>query len=176
MNSWNPIYANFAHYIDLYRYVKQSRSWSDTKNMLFQHPGWLPEYLGGVQSPTAVSSDFHKYNADVSFIWAKLYIFVQFIGLMLVTSLFLFTYEDYTDVIKIGFLSWIIWTTIKLGMLFESKSKILIVSEVLRLIILPIGFWGLIQSDFSIPFWSVYVSTAFALLSIFSFSWIFNKK
>lgn len=125
LNSWNPLYANFAHYIDLYNYVKQSKSWSDTKNMLFKQPGWLPNYLGGVQTPSIPTLDFHKYNADVSFLWAKLYIFVQFIGLMVVTALFLFTYKDYSYSIIIGSLFWIIWSTIMLGMLFESRTNFL---------------------------------------------------
>ncbi len=176
LNSWNPVYANFAHYIDLYRYVKRSKSWSDTRNMLFQHPGWLPDYLGGVQSPTAISPEFHKYNADVSFIWAKLYIFIQFVGLMLVTSLFLFTYDDFTDVNKVGFLVWIIWTTVKLGMLFESRSTILIVSEILRLLFLPIGFYLLQISGQYFPTWLFFTTLAYCVLSIFSIIWIINKK
>ncbi len=176
LNSWNPVYANFAHYIDLYRYVKRSKSWSDTRNMLFQHPGWLPDYLGGVQSPTAISPEFHKYNADVSFIWAKLYIFIQFVGLMLVTSLFLFTYDDFTDVNKVGFLVWIIWTTVKLGMLFESRSTILIVSEILRLLFLPIGFYLLQISGQYFPTWLFFTTTAYCVLSILSIIWIINKK
>jgi sterol desaturase/sphingolipid hydroxylase (fatty acid hydroxylase superfamily) len=176
LNSWNPLYANFAHYIDLYNYVKQSKSWSDTKNMLFKQPGWLPNYLGGVQTPSIPTLDFHKYNADVSFLWAKLYIFVQFIGLMIVTALFLFTYKDYSYSIIIGSLFWIIWSTIMLGMLFESRTNFLITSEILRLIFLPFGVWGLIQSDFNIQLWSMIISTSFSLLSLSSIFYIYRKK
>ena len=176
LNSWNPLYANFAHYIDLYNYVKQSKSWSDTKNMLFKQPGWLPNYLGGVQTPSIPTLDFHKYNADVSFLWAKLYIFVQFIGLMVVTALFLFTYKDYSYSIIIGSLLWIIWSTIMLGMLFESRTNFLITSEILRLIFLPFGVWGLIQSDFNIQLWSMIISTSFSLLSLSSIFFIYRKN
>ena len=176
LNSWNPLYANFAHYIDLYNYVKQSKSWSDTKNMLFKQPGWLPNYLGGVQTPSIPTLDFHKYNADVSFLWAKLYIFVQFIGLMVVTALFLFTYKDYSYSIIIGSLFWIIWSTIMLGMLFESRTNFLITSEILRLIFLPFGVWGLIQSDFNIQLWSMIISTSFSLLSLSSIFFIYRKN
>ena len=176
LNSWNPLYANFAHYIDLYNYVKQSKSWSDTKNMLFKQPGWLPNYLGGVQTPSIPTLDFHKYNADVSFLWAKLYIFVQFIGLMVVTALFLFTYKDYSYSIIIGSLFWIIWSTIMLGMLFESRTNFLITSEILRLIFLPFGVWGLIQSDFNIQLWSMIISTSFSLLSLSSIFYIYRKN
>lgn len=176
LNSWNPLYANFAHYIDLYNYVKQSKSWSDTKNMLFKQPGWLPNYLGGAQTPGIPTSDFHKYNADVSFLWAKLYIFVQFIGLMIVTALFLFTYKDYSYSIIIGSLFWIIWSTIMLGMLFESRTNFLITSEILRLIFLPFGVWGLIQSDFNMQLWSMTISISFSLLSLSSIFFIYRNN
>lgn len=174
LNSWNPVYANFAHYMDLFGYVKQSKSWSDTKKMLFKHPGWLPDYLGGVQQPSSVDSDFHKYNADVSFIWAKLYIFVQFIGLMLVTAFFLFTYSDYNQVVKICFLIWIVWTTIKLGMLFESQAKSLMYSEILRLVVLPIGFYALFYWNYITAGWLIPIAGSFTILSIFFSIWIFR--
>ena len=175
LNSWNPVYANFAHYIDLYKYVKQSRSWRDTKNMLFQHPGWLPDYLGGVQTPSTPDSDFYKYNADVSFLWAKLYIFVQFIALMGITAFFLFTYNDYSNLIKIGFLFWIVWSSVKLGMLFESQSNILLVSEFLRLIFLPVGLWVLNEVGLEIPALIIITSIVFILSSISALYWIFKK-
>ncbi len=174
LNSWNPVYANFAHYIDLYSYVKQSRSWNDTKNMLFKHPGWLPDYLGGVQTSNLTESEFHKYNADVSFIWAKLYIFVQFVGLMLVTAFFLFTNGDYTDTIKLGFLSWIVWTSIMLGMLFENSKKRLMAIEISRLLLLPTGIYALTEIGYNIPTWTLIAAIAFAIGSGISSIWIFK--
>ena len=55
-----------------------------------------------------------------------------------------------------------------LGMLFESRTNFLITSEILRLIFLPFGVWGLIQSDFNIQLWSMIISTSFSLLSLSS--------
>ncbi|MEO9885423.1 MAG: sterol desaturase family protein [Balneola sp.] len=139
--SWNPVYANFAHYIDLFHYTKKSRSWSDTKNMLFKQPGWLPDYLGGVQSPETVSDQFQKYNADVSFIWMKVYIFVQFLIATAVTAYFLFNFSDFSTAAKITFSAWIVISTAMLGVLFESKSKKLFWIEILRLCAIPGLAW-----------------------------------
>lgn len=144
VNSWNPVYANFAHYIDLYQYVKQSESWSDTKNMLFKHPGWLPDYLGGIQKPEAVSGEFEKYNEDVSFLWAKLYIFFQFIITMLIVAYFLFNYNSFDLTSKGLFAGWIIFSSVMFGLLFESNHKALIAAEILRLICIPAGVWWLL--------------------------------
>ena len=137
VGSWNPVYANFSHYIDLFHYTKQSRSWSDTKNMLFKQPGWLPDYLGGVQSPEAVSDQFQKYNTDVSFLWMKLYIFLQFLIATAITAFFLFNFSDFSMIAKIAFSAWIIFSTAMLGLLFESKSKKLFWLEILRLCVIP---------------------------------------
>lgn len=143
VNSWNPVYANFAHYIDLFHYARQSKSWSDTKNMLFKHPGWLPDYLGGVQKPEAVTGNFVKYNEDVSFIWAKVYILFQFLVAMFIVGYFLFNYHSFDLLTKGLFGGWIIYSTVMFGLLFESNSKWLVFFEILRLFCIPAGVWWL---------------------------------
>lgn len=35
LNSWNPVYANFAHYIDLAGYVRKARTAADALKILF---------------------------------------------------------------------------------------------------------------------------------------------
>lgn len=175
VNSWNPVYANFAHYIDLYHYVKQARSWGDASKMLFKQPGWLPDYLGGVQSPTEVTSEFHKYNADVSFIWAKVYIFIQFVVMLLVTSYFLFNNTEFDNLTKAFFLIWIIWSSVMFGSLFESRSKRIAFIEGLRLFALIAGTYALIDLGHIIPDWGFLLIISFALLSLFSSVWIFRK-
>jgi sterol desaturase/sphingolipid hydroxylase (fatty acid hydroxylase superfamily) len=142
VNSWNPVYVNFAHYIDLYQYVKQSRSWDDTKKMLFKHPGWLPDYLGGEQKPQSVEkSHFHKYNADLSFIWAKIYLFAQFILAMLLTAYFLFNLSDFDLTTKLVFVTWIVLSTYMFGLLFETRKPWVTILEVARLAALPVGYF-----------------------------------
>ena len=139
VNSWNPVYANFAHYIDLFHYAKQSRSWSDTRNMLFKQPGWLPDYMGGEQRPAPVRDDFQKYNADLSFIWAKVYLFTQFLIAIGITAYFLFNYNDFDTTIKLMFAFWIVFSTYLFGILFELRKKWVFILECTRLACIPIG-------------------------------------
>jgi len=141
VNSWNPVYANFAHYIDLYHYLKQSRSWSDTKNMLFKHPGWLPDYLGGAQQPDAVTGEFKKYNADISYLWLKVYVLLQFLIAVAITSYFLFNYGSFEMTAKLGFSGWIIFSTVMFGLLFEKQNPWMTGLELLRVALIPAGYF-----------------------------------
>ncbi len=175
VNSWNPVYANFAHYIDLFHYVKQSKSWSDTKNMLFKQPGWLPEYLGGVQTPKEVSGEFQKYNADISFIWAKVYIFIQFIVMLLVVSYFLFNNAEFDGITKGLFVAWIVYSAVMFGSLFETRNKKIIGLEIFRLLTIPAGVTGLIILGYGLPEWLIILSGIFSLLNLVFVVWIFRK-
>lgn len=176
VNSWNPVYANFAHYIDLFGYVKQAHSFSDASKMLFKQPGWLPDYLGGVQSPGEVPNDFHKFNEDVSFLWAKIYIFIQFVILMLITAFFLFEQEDFSQSANIGFTVWIVWTSMMLGLLFEHRVKGLIILEVIRLLALPVGLWMAAQTGIVLPAFAILSGVVISALSIASTFWIFGMR
>lgn len=174
VNSWNPIYANFAHYIDLFGYVKQARSLSDATKMLFKQPGWLPDYLGGVQSPQAIESSFYKYNKDVSFLWAKVYIFIQFVALMLVTAYFLFEQDTFDTLTKLTFLGWIVWSSVSIGTLFESSNKTIALFEVFRLLI-PVVLLALTPFGNSIPAWMLYLIIGFSGISVGAGLWVFEK-
>ena len=146
--SWNPLYVNFAHYIDLYKQVREAKSWKDTGNMLLRHPGWMPDYLGGPQKPKAVSEGFQKYNESISFIGGKIYIFFQFLVTMLIVAYFLFNYGTYDLPTKGLFAGWIIYSTVMFGLLFESNSKLLIGLEAVRLLCIPAGIWWLASQSF----------------------------
>lgn len=176
VNSWNPVYANFAHYIDLFRYVKQAHSFSDASKMLFKQPGWLPDYLGGVQSPGEVPSDFHKFNEDVSYLWAKMYIFSQFVILMLITAFFLFEQEDFHQTAKIGFTLWIVWTSMMLGLLFEHRRKGLLILEIVRLLALPVGIWMAAQMGIELPAFTLLAGITISVISVASSIWIFGRR
>lgn len=143
VNSWNPIYVNFAHYIDLYKQAKQSKSLGDTTNMLLRHPGWMPAYLGGPQKPKPVTEEFEKYNETISFVGAKVYIFFQFLVTMAIVAYFLFNYGSFDLATKGLFGGWIIFSTVMFGLLFESNSKLLVALEAIRLLCIPAGVWWL---------------------------------
>lgn len=168
LNSWNPVYANFAHYIDLFRATRQSRKLSDTLKILFKPPGWMPEYLGGVHKPGEVTGDYQKYNEHTTTA-INIYIFIQFMAALAINSLYFFQSKQFDPTTKVIYAIWIITTTLMFGFLFESKSRWPAVLEVLRLLAIPVGFFAMAVFDYAVPQWVFITGAVFAALSIAAF-------
>ncbi len=175
LNSWNPVYANFAHYIDLYHDVKKTRSATDALKVLFYPPGWRPDYLGGPQAPTDVPVDYHKYNTR-TILQMNLYVFVQFMGALGLSAFYFFKNEDFSDPTKVLFAIWIIISTLMFGFLFESSKRWLIGLEVLRLLVIPAGLWAITSYGVAaLPFWFIPLASAFSAFSILAFLYLMQK-
>ncbi len=120
--SWNPVWANFDYYVDLWNLLKQPMSWEDRFKVLFRKPGWRPKSLGGYQTPTEVSAgDYHKFDDSVA-IEMNIYILIQYIFILAITSYFLFSIDHFTWVLKLMFSAWIMISISVTGGLFEEKS------------------------------------------------------
>ena len=63
--SWNPIWANLDYWVDLARAARATRRWRDKLLVFLERPGWLPEDLGGFQSPPPVAPGVLKYDPAV---------------------------------------------------------------------------------------------------------------
>ena len=166
LNSWNPVYANFAHYIDLIAYVKKARSFSDGLKILFKPPGWLPDYLGGFQAPHDAPSGYQKYNKATT-LRMNLYVFVQFLVALGINSIYFFGNEEFSTQTKVVFAVWIVVTTFMFGVMFESTKRIWGVLEVLRLLTIPFGIYWF--GSFGMGWWSIGLGIVFALISIYFF-------
>jgi len=175
LNSWNPVYANVAHYVDLWKGVRQTRSLGDAMRMLIRPPGWMPDYLGGALRPTAVAPTYQKYNADAPLRWAKLYIFVQFLLAIGPISYFLFNFEAFPLLAKSLYATWVIVTTVIFGLLFETRSRWLAVTEVIRLLALPAGVYGILSLGHTLPSWLLPVVALLAAFSLLAFLMLFRK-
>lgn len=175
LNSWNPVYANFAHYIDLYGDVKKTRNIGDALKVLFYPPGWRPPYLGGPLRPTTVAEDYHKYNKR-TILQMNLYIFLQFLCTLGLSAFYFFKNEDFSDHIKVLFAFWIIVTTLMFGFLFESNKRWLTGLEVFRLLVIPAGLWAISTNGIApLPFWLIPLSTLFSTGSILAFLYLMQK-
>ncbi len=175
LNSWNPVYANFAHYIELFKATKQSRTFKDTLKILFKRPGWLPEYLGGYQAPFEVDPNYKKYNQNTA-LAVNSYILIQFVVALSIYAAFFFKNQSLDPSAKVLFAFWIIITTLMFGFLFEYKKKWLNILEVTRLLAIPFGIYFLQKSGFQIPQWLFLFFLVFASGSIFSFLKLIAKK
>ena len=170
LKSWNPVYANFAHYFDLGKLLSKSRSVSDSMKILFKPPGWKPAYLGGLESPNMPKDNYEKYNRQIS---VKLngYVIFQFLILLAIVPPFFFIEKDLSMGLKLFYAFWIMWTTISFGLIFEVQTKYFKFFEVLRLISLPLFVWYLGIWDI-IPMEIFYITLCVAVISIITFMYL----
>ena len=138
LRSWNPLHANFSHYGDLLKTVRQTRSVSDTFKVLFNKPGWQPDYLGGQLHPTEPSTDYQKYNPTVlpAQSW---YVLAHFLLLLILVPIFFFIQKDLPLPMRIGYAVWVMMTTLTFGFVFEKTGWWLKVFEIVRLIAMVAG-------------------------------------
>lgn len=167
LKSWNPLYANFAHYFDLGKLLRKSQSFSDSMKILFKPPGWRPEYLGGYEAPGLPEQNYQKYNRQIAL---KLngYVIFQFLILLAIVPPFFFIEKDLSINLKLIYALWIMWTTISFGLIFETPTKYFKFFEVLRLVFLPLYTWYLVLCGF-IPILVFYVLSCLAIFSAFTF-------
>lgn len=175
LKSWNPVYANFAHYVDLWGLMKQSRSVADSWKILINKPGWRPDYLGGYMSPEDVPEDYDKFNSDAPFKGAKLYTFVQFLTASGAYSLFFFNQAGFDLATKSLYGAWMVLTTLMFGFLFEWRRQWVTALEWLRLLVIPAGLFGLQASGMAIPEWGIWTSIGFSVGSLIWLGRILNQ-
>lgn len=122
LNSWNPIWANIAHYSDMWSDVKTIPKWSDKFRYIFEKPGWLPDYMGGYRAPEEV--DLIKYRKFDTHTAAKLnvYVLVQYIVLLAGTAMFLFNLDKMNTSDKLIFAGVIIYSVVSFSALFENRN------------------------------------------------------
>ena len=124
--TWNPVFANFKHYIFLFQTLLKVRSIGDAFRVLFNPPGWMPDYLGGSILPKEVDPNYIKYDKGLQSPKGKVYIILNFIILLGVTSFVLFKYRD-IGVFNAGLLSaWIVYTCLMIGLILEGRRSLLI--------------------------------------------------
>lgn len=136
--SWNPLWANFAHYFDIWKDMKTVPKLTDKLLVLVKKPGWLPESMGGYRKPKEVSDLYQKFDTATSF-RLNFYIVVQFLVIMAGTLTFLFYLDILIDSQKISSAIVIILSVASFGLLFDNRpwSRWL---EYLRLIAVPLIF------------------------------------
>ncbi|HEY5918248.1 MAG TPA: sterol desaturase family protein [Chryseolinea sp.] len=122
INSWNAVYANVSHYVEMSKDLKRIPSWSDKVKYLFMKPGWLPPSLGGYRvAPDVDRSLYKKYETPAPML-LNLYVLFQFVLCLGGASLFLFSAGKFSFQEKalISFL--ITMVVVNCGVLFETRS------------------------------------------------------
>jgi sterol desaturase/sphingolipid hydroxylase (fatty acid hydroxylase superfamily) len=169
--SWNPLWLNVEYWVQLFKDVFRTKSFSDKLKLLFFKPGWKPAELGGTIRYTPVTpQQFHKYDTYVS-PTITYYVFAQYVLLIAGTSYFLFTENQplysHHAALKLFAVAFIIFTVVNLGGLMENKKWVK-TTEMLRLAIFPFLVFCHLLEVFSVA-----VAVFISLSSCF---WLWQAK
>ncbi len=166
LNSFNPVFAQVSHLINVFRDLFRMKNIGEAWKLLWSKPGWRPERLGGLSSIPEVGSDYQKFEVPLSG-RGNIYLFVQYLVSLGITSLFLFTQANMTWDLKIILTIWIFVSVGSLGVIFNAKFysdtlETIRISGTL-LAILCLSYFGLLPFVFSM------MLLAFFSLSLFWF-------
>ncbi|HXH18007.1 MAG TPA: sterol desaturase family protein [Chitinophagales bacterium] len=178
LKSWNPMWANFHYYVEMFQKAKKMSKWKDRLYMIVARPGWLPQEMGGYQAPKPLDENAYvKYDAATSKPFNR-YVFVQFASIVTGTSAFIYHFNSISAFYKIVFLGILILSIMICGAIFENKPWV-IAAEYARLLLVILSlntfyyYWHL---D-----WFIVMLVASLLLFVvfvlwFTKSWVFTKR
>lgn len=169
INSWNPLWANFSHYAEMGKDLKQIEKWSDKFKFLFKKPGWLPESMGGYRSaPPVDKATYQKYETPAP-VSLNYYVLFQYALCLIGTGLFLFKQADFLIGEKIFFTAIISIVVVNCGVLFENKPWVR-VAEWIRIVVYPL----LLVAFVFIYFWPPLLIGVALLYFVISATWFYS--
>lgn len=122
-NTWNPVWANVMPIVDMGKQVIQTSGLTNKLKVLFYKPGWQPEELGGYQmAPEVDKASYRKYNKHPLKPLVS-YILANFVLILIFTSYFLFTQNQYVALEKWLLAGYIVWSVAQLGLLMEQRTN-----------------------------------------------------
>jgi alkylglycerol monooxygenase len=168
INSWNPIFANVSHYIEMGKDIRQIPRWTDRIRYLFKKPGWLPDYLGGYRKPPAVDKSAYKKYDTPGPAALNGYVLFQYVLCLVGTALFLFNAEQFNLGQKALASTLICVVVVNCGVLFEQKVWVKY-AEWIRLFLYPL----LLSAFTLLQHWPVWLHAVAFFYFIISFTWFY---
>lgn len=142
LNSWNPVWANFHYWQELWELSKQCKGF-DKIRVFYKPPGWQPEYLGGFQAPQEIDlSVYHKYEKD-GLRHDHIYVFFVFLTALALSTAILFLKNSIASLPLYATMTYLLVTLGVSGGLMENQ-KWLIPAEYARIfstLIVALLFW-----------------------------------
>ncbi len=173
LQSWNAAYANVSHYVEMGKDLKRIPTWTDRIKYLFKKPGWLPDYLGGYQSPPEVDkSSYAKYETPAPML-LNLYVLFQYVLCLVGTALFLFNASSFSLIEKAIIATLISIVVVNSGVLFEQRPWARY-SEWMRIVVYPLVLIILCYLNEWSP-WFYFLGLSYFLVSVYWFYQIQSK-
>lgn len=122
LNTFNPVMAHVQPFADLWRDTRSIPNWSDRVRYLFSPPGWYPESMGGFKAPPELTGNEAKYDRKLP-LGVNIYLLVQYAVVVGFSSVFLFTFQQYTNAVNVGFLALVLFHVYGLGNMFDKRRS-----------------------------------------------------
>jgi alkylglycerol monooxygenase len=122
VNSWNPIWVNFAHFKNIGAQLKEADSLKDKMKVLFYKPGWSAKMAAYIPVPDVARDSLQKFDTLVP-ISVNWYVIFQYVLTATGIVFFLFNIQQLTLPAKLLASTLVlagVWTT---GGLLEKKKE-----------------------------------------------------
>jgi alkylglycerol monooxygenase len=148
--NWNPLWANFHYYVDLWKVAKEAPGWKEWLQVWWKPPAWKARWtskdLGhhavpGNRPTPLTHGEAGKYNARAPEGLSG-YILLHFLTVLPMTVFLLFKSAELTLAQNAGLAVVIVWTLTDLGALFDQRRWAL-PAERLRLVVVALAGLGL---------------------------------
>ena len=173
INSWNAVYANVSHYVEMSKDLKQIPTWVDKVKYVFKKPGWLPESLGGYRAAPPVDKATYKKYDTPSSLALNLYVLYQYVLSLIGTSLFLFNAAKFSLGEKAIFTVLISIVVVNCGVLFEKRAWVRY-AEWIRIMVYPSLLMAVVYWN-ALPAWLYSVAIVYLISSSLWFN-IINRQ
>lgn len=171
INSWNAVFANVSHYVEMSKDLKQIPKWSDRIKYLFKKPGWLPDYMGGYRAaPHVDKATYKKYDTPAP-MSLNLYVLFQYALCLAGTALFLFNAGKFSLAEKSIITVLISIVVVNCGVLFEQRHWVRW-SEWTRIILYPF-LLSFLTYSLGWNFWLHGIAVAYLIISV---SWFYSLQ
>ena len=142
LNSVNPLWANFAGWVDLWNVARRTRSLADRLAPLIAAPGWRPKELGGPLRPPEVTRELAPPTEFPVSSWRAAYVFLNLIAILGTTSLLLARAQVIDRMTFSVLAGVIILSLVVLSSLLEGRpaGRVVEVGRVLLLLVLGSAF------------------------------------
>ncbi len=171
VNSWNPVWVNFAHLELIWKQVQDTPLFFDKLRVVFYPPGWQPAEQGGQQKVPEISRDtVKKYDTSVKPMVAW-YVVFQYVILTVGIAFYLFEHAKFDMPLKLGGAGLIVLGVWTMGGFFENK-KITYWFEYFR-IAFTVGFLGFWLKEAAFFQHFMIGGTAYIIVSYF---WLWKQK
>lgn len=129
LNSWNPTWANFRYYSEMFKIMRKADNIPDKFRVLFAKPGWTPKNMQDYEVPEVANKEkYDQRNPSLG-----IYVTIQFIVIVFGLLAYMAHFTELTLFYKISFATLIILSTMICGAIMEKKGWLNVV-EYVRLI------------------------------------------